>query len=358
MSNPYSTSKILYHPSHLHALHQGKFSSPLHVQLIPTNVCNQGCLFCSYRQAGYSSNETFDARQSIPTNKLMEIVDSCETMGVRAIQLTGGGEPTCHPSFLSLCDTILNCGIDLALVTNGSRLTESHLSCLQKAKWVRVSIDAGCAATYAKIRRVEPRIYERVRDNIRILTEQKEHPTVGVGFVVNKDNWKEIIPAARAAWEDGADNIRFSAVFQDQGAEYFKDFRKEAEALCKKAEAMSTEDFKVTNLFNDRLDDLDQGRPDYSDCWISHLCTYIGADMNVYRCCVYAYNHRGLIGSIQNRSLTDLWLDKDTQDALWQFNSRSCDRCMFNAKNISIQEAIKNQVTIIENPAPDHVNFI
>jgi len=287
----------------------------------------------------------------------MEIVDNCETMGVRAIQLTGGGEPTCHPSFLSLCDTILNCGIDLALVTNGSRLTESHLDCLQKAKWVRFSIDAGCAATYAHLRRVEPRVYERVRESIRILTECKNRPTVGVGFVVNKDNWKEIIPATRAAWEDGADNIRFSAVFQDQGSRYFNVFRKEAVALCKKAEEMSTEDFKVINLFNDRLDDLDQGRPDYNDCWMSHLCTYIGADMGVYRCCVYAYNHRGLLGSVQDRSFSDLWTSPETQNSLKLFDPHSCDRCMFNLKNRAIQAAIDLQAKATNDP-PEHVNFI
>lgn len=355
--NPYSADKINYHPLHLEALRNGGIITPLHVQLVPTNVCNQRCHFCSYRQPGYSSNETFDERESIPFSKLAELVDDCETMGVRAIQLTGGGEPTCHPQFLPLCEMLLDCGIDLAIVTNGSRWTEGHVDCLRRAKWVRFSIDSGHAATYASMRRVEPRLYGRVRKTIRALTSFSERPTVGVGFVINEDNWREIVPATLAAREDGADNIRLSAVFQNQGLFYFNEFGEQATALCREAESLSTDTFKVINLFGDRVDDLAQGRPDYDNCWISCLCAYVGADMNIYRCCVYAYNHQGLLGSIKDRPFREMWMDPETQRSLRTFDPKSCVRCMFNNKNRAVQAAIDSN-TIPVNDPPDHVNFV
>ena len=357
MNNPYSTNKITYHPLYLKALRENRPVAPLHVQLIPTNVCNQRCSFCAYRQPGYSSSKTFDDRQSIPFDKMAEIVDNCASMGVRAIQVTGGGEPTCYSDFLPLCEIILDCGIDLAVVTNGARWTETHIDCLQHAKWVRFSINAGTALTYAKLRRVEARYYSKVLETIRLLAEHKNKPTIGVGFVINKDNWQEIILAAKAAKESGADNIRLSAVFQDQGESYFDEFKDHAILLCKEAENLSTDKFQVINLFNDRVDDLAQGRPKYKNCHISQLCTYIGADMNVYRCCVYAYNPLGLLGSIKDRSFQDLWMDPKTQQSLREFDARSCVRCMFNGKNRAIQTAIDSQEIPTDLP-PDHINFI
>jgi Fe-coproporphyrin III synthase len=357
VSDPYSPDKIQHHHRHVNLLRDAVSVSPIHVQLIPTNVCNQGCKFCAYRQDGYSSNESFDPRQSIPFHKLAEIVSDCDAIGVRAIQLTGGGEPVCHPQFYDLCELILSCGIDLAVVTNGSRWTEEHVNCLSGAKWVRFSVDAGNAKTYSMIRRTEGKIYDRVRKIIRLMTGRASHPTVGVGFVVNLDNWREIVQATLAARDDGADNIRLSAVFQDGGAGYFDGFADEASELCREAEELSTDTFKVINLFGDRVGDLAQGIPDYSHCWYSHICTYIGADLAVYRCCVYAYNHKGLLGSIFDRPFREMWADLVTQNGLWEFDPRSCERCMYNERNRSIQSVINGDRPISSDP-PDHVNFV
>ena len=357
MNNPYVADKINYHPLHLESLRNNIPIAPLHVQLIPTNVCNQRCSFCSYRQKGYSSNATFDDRNTIPFSKLAEIISSCEEMGVRAIQLTGGGEPTCHPQFLLLCETILNAGIDLAVVSNGSLWTESHVDCLRKAKWIRLSLDAGLANTYGSIRGVSPLYHERVRKIIRMLTHPKERPTIGVGFVINRSNWKEIVPATLKAKQDGADNIRLSAVFQNEGARYFEDIENQISILCQEAESFSTDKFKVINLFKNRIDDLSQGTPNYEDCHFSKLTTYIGADMNVYRCCVYSYNELGLLGSLKEKTFKDLWFSKEVQHSLTNFNAASCARCMFNDKNIQIQKSLNLNSYQITNP-PDHVNFI
>lgn len=226
MNNIYATNKIDYHPRHIDALRNSTPIAPIHVQLIPTNVCNHRCSFCSYRQKGYTSNENFYEKQSIPFSKLVEIVNDCKNMGVKAIQLTGGGEPTCYPQFLPLCKTIIDSGIDLGIVSNGSRFTEEQMDYLSKATWIRLSIDAGCDKTYESIRRVGVGSYQKVRNAIKLLSSKVKKPTIGVGFVINHSNWKEIVPATIAAREDGADNIRISAMFQDRGAEYFKEIKK------------------------------------------------------------------------------------------------------------------------------------
>lgn len=356
-SAAYSSMKILHHAGHIEAMRRGEQPAPIHVQLIPTNRCPHRCNFCAYRMPGYSSNETFDPRQEIDFWKLAEIVDDCEGMGVRAIEITGGGEPTWHPQFLDLCDAILHAEIDLGLVTNGARWSDAHSRMLSHSKWVRFSFDAGCAETYAMLRGVDTDAYSAVRENVRSLVAHRtqvasgpQQPIIGVGFVVSSDNWSEVVEATRRAKEDGADNIRLSAVFQNEGPRYFDSFGVDAAKLCREAESLADERFRVFNFFTDRVHDLTQGPPDYEFCGFQQLCTYIGADLNVYRCCVVAYNHLGLLGSIRDRSFKDFWRSAEKQAKMAGHNARTCPRCQVNAKNALIAYAVE--------PNPQHVNFL
>lgn len=347
MNNPYSSTKVFHHQDRLSLLSRGGHPFPVHVHLVPTNVCNQRCNFCAYRAEGYSSNESFNCRESIPQEKLLDLVRDFSTVGVRAVEVTGGGEPTCHPSFIRLCQDTLDRGLDLGVVTNGSLWTPAHVKATREAKWVRFSIDAGLPETYASIRHVAQSIHASVRNAVTAQAYEKSpDQVVGVAFTVTRDNWTEVIEATKNAREDGADNIRISAVFQNDDAHYFDSFVNEASVLCHHAEELATDEFRVFNLFSDRLSDLQQRSPYYQTCHVQRLCTYIGADQNVYRCCVLAYNHLGLLGSIRDKMFSELW--QDARPALDEFDAHRCSRCMFNAKNATIRSAL--------NPA--HINFI
>ena len=349
----YNPLKVFHHRAHIDALRRGDRPGPIHVQIIPTNVCNQRCKFCSYRCPGYSSNEMFNPRDSIPFPKLAEIVADCEEMGVLAIEITGGGEPCCHPQFHRLCETILNAEIDLGIVTNGSLWTETHATVTDRAKWIRFSVDAGCAGTYATLRQVKRDAYDCVREAIRVqhaarVPDVKQ--VIGVGFVVTADNWSEVVQATERACKDGADNIRISAVFQNGGAAYFDSFGMEAAKLCREAKTLEIDGFHVYDLFSDRVHDLISGRPTDPFCPLQHLTTYIGADQRVYSCCVLAYNHLGFLGSIMGRPFKEFWCDPETLQVTCSFDARKCPRCMFNAKNEMMRYALDSN--------PMHVNFL
>lgn len=319
---------------------------------------------------GYSSNQLFGVRDSetgavnnnpnrmIPFEKCIEILDDCKNMGVRAIQATGGGEPTVHPQHREIFQAVLDRGLDLALVTNGVIFRDGLIDILLRAKWVRISVDAGNAATYAAIREVKPSFYDRVHQNIAALTKAKRESddpaakelVVGYGFVVTRENWREVVDATRIAREIGVDNLRISAVFQPDDERYFEDFHAEAAALCRQAESLSTPTFRVFNNFGERVQDLREHSPDYSFCGYQQLNTYIGADLNCYRCCVQAYNAHGLIGSIAEKRFRELWESEEKRKDFERFDARSCDRCQFNSKNRTIIYALS------ENP--QHANFI
>lgn len=173
---------------------------------------------------------------------------------------------------------------------------------------------------------------------------------VGVGFVVTADNWSETLDVVANAKEDGVDNVRISGVFQNDGVEYFREFHGETRDLCEEAKALTTARFRVFDLFGERLNDLQQESPNYSRCWFHEVSTYVAADLNVYDCCVVAYNQLGLIGSIREQSLKDLWTAPETHDRLRTYDARQCPRCMYNGKNQAI--------SYMMHPNPPHVAFI
>lgn len=347
----YSPLKVFHHRDRIESLQQGRHPAPVHVHLVPTNHCNAACKWCAYRQEGYTSSETFDTRDEIHGSRLIDLITELAEAGVKGIEFTGGGEPTIHRHFPDACIRAKNLGIDYGIVTNGVRMSDDTLYAMRNATWVRFSVDAGNAQTYSDVKGLPPQIYSQVIDNIRqIVRHRSQDPVVGVGFVVTKENYTEILDAVRIAEENGVDNVRISAVFSSEGADYYRGIYPEARDLCLRAKKLSNGSFTVFDLFTDRMADLEQANPDYSYCGVQRLVCYIGADLNVYRCCVLAYNEQGLLGSVKDQTFGEFWNSPETRAKLDDFDAKTCARCMFNAKNRTIAYAMDNN--------PEHVNFL
>ena len=362
----YSPLKIFHHQERLDQLRHGEQIVPLQVQLVISDLCNLNCSFCAYRMPGYTSNQLFGVVDSksgsvnnnpsrmIPYTKTLEILDDFSEMGVKAVQFTGGGEPTVHPKHEDIFRAALDRQLDVGLVSNGVRLTSNTIELLLDAQWTRFSIDAATPESYSKIKGVSPKIFHKAWSNVELLVKRRAQAAsdliIGIGFVVTKENWHEVRECAQMAKALGVDNIRLSAVFQPDDAAYFKDFHAEASVLCKQCEELDDGRFRVFNLFGDRLSDLRQQSPDYSFCGYQQFTGYIGADLNVYRCCVHSYNKRGLLGSLANTRFKDFWFSEEKKRLIDKFDASLCERCQFNGKNRTILYAIGNN--------PSHVNFV
>lgn len=349
---PYNTNKASLHYEQLIQLQNGIQPYPVHVQLIISDYCNQDCSFCAYRMSGYSSNQLFkvidqdgninnNPKRMIPWEKLQEIIEDCKYMKVKAIQITGGGEPTLHPKFNELCELILESGIDLAVVTNGLLLNERRAKILSNATWIRISVDAGNAKTYSLIRNVPEKEFDIVEKNVKFLSNiQNKRCCVGVGFVITKNNYIEIVDACKKFKDWNIDNVRLSAVFQNDNENFYEEIYDLILKNVKEATLIQNENFKVYNNFNSRYEDLKQRSPNYIKCGYMNFTTYIGGDQNVYTCCVNSYNSRGKIGSIADKSFKDLWDSTAKQQMFNQFDARDCSRCMFNDKNLAIEKLL------------------
>jgi MoaA/NifB/PqqE/SkfB family radical SAM enzyme len=334
MTARYSTLKALRFPDRLAGIASGTATAPVHVQIILSDLCNQACHFCAYRDPSYTSSVLFhidgnyNPKRFLPFEKLIEVLDDCVAMGVRAIQYTGGGEPTVYPRFQEAIDATVARGLKWSLVTNGVLSRNRDFS---TATWIRVSLDAANAATYSRIRSVP-------QDHFAKACQTIKRYGCGVGFVVTPENWGEIVSATELARSIGASNIRIGAQFSSENAALFDGFRAQASALAKEAESLAEPGFEVVNRFDEKLAELDDGNPEYDRCGFQYFTTYIGADQNLYRCCVYAYNPHGLIGSIRDRRFRDVW--PEAHAAFRSFSARGCERCQFQSINRAINDVL------------------
>lgn len=353
MNEEYSSYKIVHHPEHLSKLKSNIQTVPLQVQIVPSNSCNQKCSFCAYRMKGYPSNEIFEEKDFLSYEKIVGCLNDFVDMGVKAVHITGGGEPLVHPKIYNIFYDVLIKNLDLALVTNGLNLSSKICELLSDSCWVRISMDSATKSIYSFIRNVSQNCFDKVIENIKLLVKHKKKNIIGIGFVVEKENYKEIYNATKFFKELGVDNIRISAAFTNIGYSYFDSFIKEASELAKKAqEDFSDNSYTVFNLFSDRVKDLFGGTQNYNYCPIKELLAYIAADYNVYTCCTLAYNKKGLIGSIKNKSFKELWESQEKKHMFSKHNpSINCQfPCMYKSKNEFINYCLKKD--------PKHINYI
>lgn len=355
--NPYALGKIFEHVDRLRILKKGGQPAPVHLHLVLSDACNHNCNFCAYRQEGYTTSQLFDPGRFIPTEKVIEILEDAARMGMRAVQFTGGGEPTMHKDCALIIRIAQALGLETSLVTNGALMNKAVRTVLMQSHWVRISLDAGTKETYAHIRGLKnEQAFDDVLDNVRHLVGLRDAIAgsplyIGIGFVVTHDNWREIPQAVELARSIGVDSIRFSAVFTIEGDRYFAEFGDEAARLCSEAQKHSTSRFPVIDNFTERRNDLKVGHPDFGRCHYQHFTTYIGADLNVYACCCIAYNNMGLIGSLKEQRFADFWYSRQKQEFMDNFDARRCPRCQFISRN-------REMAAVIENLPELHWNFV
>lgn len=105
--------------------------SPAHVQWLPTNLCNFHCTFCSCRNRSRT--------QSMDLSTALDVIRGFVKYGTRAVTITGGGEPLCHPDLPAMIDAFADADVKVGLVTNGTLLGRLSAKTLSQLTWCRIS---------------------------------------------------------------------------------------------------------------------------------------------------------------------------------------------------------------------------
>jgi sulfatase maturation enzyme AslB (radical SAM superfamily) len=326
------SDKILCHLGTVEKFLSEEKYDPITVEIDPSNSCNHSCPFCisgHLHLQKFKGTELFN-RTMLDKTTFEKLIKDLVKTKIKAINWTGGGEPTQNP-FLGEAIKFINenSKIEMGMFTNGSLLERFNLFevIVKSLKWIRISIDAGKADTYDNLRKTNKNNnFDQVMKNINKLIEYKKNfksdLIIGVGFVVTKENYKEI--------------KKFSEIFKNIDVDYcqFKPEIIQIERHNYKNESTNnnkmqiSSDFwlhKVIDLLDEakeilnskfecnsyKLDDLivdvkNYGR-NYKECIGSQFQPCIGADGHVYVCT----NHRGhkkySYGNIYESNFSEIW---------------------------------------------------
>jgi len=343
----YSRLKIFAHPQKVQDLLEDRVSAPVHIRIKPTNNCNHKCFYCIYDPSVGNMHIAINRNDEIPREKMMEILDNLNIMGVKAITWTGGGEPLIYPHIEEALEKTIRYGIDFAILTNGQALEGRKAELLADAKFVRVSVDSVNSEQFERIRRKSGKLFHRLIKNIGDFARtRKPECEYGVSFLINKENSNSVYEAARLFKQLGLERIRFAPIWTKEGSAYHDSIRQDVnEQIARARQDFEDKNFEVYDTYGSFFDIQGRSQRTYSKCYRMQINPVIAADCGVYFCQNKAYDPSGLLGFIKDRSFKELWFSKEAAEKFKTFNPKEVckHQCTHDQKNIDMHE-VKNSM--------------
>ena len=127
--------KMLQHCEVLSSIQQKKKWKPVTFQLAPTAICDFSCDFCSVQNR--------DKTLSLPFKWIKKALRDFKSLGAKALELSGGGNPLLYPQINEVIAYAHELGYDIGLISNsinpGQYLTKESA---KKLTWYRASLSA------------------------------------------------------------------------------------------------------------------------------------------------------------------------------------------------------------------------
>ena len=339
MASKYSKYKIFHFKEKIDSLSKEDETilPPINIRIKPTNVCLHNCWYCSYRLDDVQLGQDMVEKDYIPKEKMMEIIDDCVDMGVKAITFSGGGDPFYYKYLLDTVKKLSTTPIKFSSLTNGVKLKGEIAEIFAKhATWVRISIDGWDDKSYAQYRGIKEGEFSKVIENLENFKKLEGDCALGVSLVVDDKNYIHVYEIVKKMHETGVDSIKVSpCVVSNSGDENNKYheplYDRVQEQLLRAKQDFESGNFEVFNSYHFSENEFDK---DYNWCPFSQILPVIGADMNVYPCHDKAYNlDDGLLGSIKDISFKEFWMND--KNKFFKINpSKVCNnRCVPDEKN-------------------------
>lgn len=141
--NPFgSQAKMLLHLDRLNEYLQTGDTTPIFMEVNPTNKCSLKCAWCISENArGY---------EEIEIDALEGFFKDFREMGGKAITFSGGGEPTYYSHFNRAVESAKKTGLELGLMTHGIYPNKYTNLIGENFQWARFSLDTLDEDNYRK----------------------------------------------------------------------------------------------------------------------------------------------------------------------------------------------------------------
>lgn len=352
----YTRMKIFHFKDKLDSLpaSSGMILPPLNVRIKPTNACNHNCWYCAYRAENLQLGQDMNLKDSIPLDKMLEIIDDLVDMGVKAVTFSGGGDPFCYPHLLETVQKLSVSPIKFAALTNGSRLSGDVAELFARhATWLRVSMDGWDDASYREYRGCPDGEFTKIIQNMERFKSFGGSCYLGVCIVVDNKNFEHIYDLIALLHGTGVNSVKVSpCIVSNSGREnnVYHDplFVRVKEQTDRAIADFAGDSFEIFDSYHTQLDTFQKS---YTWCPYLQITPVIGADQNIYSCHDKAYNlEEGVLGSIQNARFKDVWFSD--KNRFFMINpSKGCNHhCVVDGNNRMILDYL--------DADPEHLEFM
>ena len=300
--------KMINHPSAIKQFKMG-YGTPISLQVGPTSRCNLNCSFCS--------NVNRSKHEDLKIRELSLLLYELKQIGLKTVEWTGGGDPTCYEDINSAIDIAYGLKLEQGFITNGLLLNERlHWTSLQRLKWLRVSLNCLDYADHVELPSIRG--------------------TLGFSYVWNeKTNQKTIARIKEHVWKYNPKYVRIVPNCQSTHEEQEENNRVLGELVGK----MDAPFFYQAKSFE---------KP--NNCWWCYWKPFLLQDGYVYPCSSVVLN----TSSDKSFHSKFRWVHMDKlmetyREKAHPFNPEHCDHCVFKVQNDMCEELI--------TPG-DMVNFI
>lgn len=353
--------KLFYHPKRVADWldsygnwEQEKSIYPIYVEVSPFGGCNHRCTFCGVDYMGYKSIK-------IELEVYKRAIEQMGSLGVKSVMFAGEGEPLLHKDLGQMARFSKLNGVDCGLTSNFVYASEKNLPLLlENLSWIKVSINAGDCATYAKIHRTKEADFDKVLQNFSLALKLKKELnstcTIGAQMLLLPDNHKSVFNLANALSQIGIDYLVIKPYSQhlfSKTREFENLTYENFMNLESKLNAFNTDSFNVIFRAN-TMAKLNQKVP-YTKCYSTpYFWGYISSNGDVYGCSCYLGQEHFAYGNINTQSFKDIWeSEKRQQSAEFVREKLDISTCRTNCR----MDSINRYLWALKHPN-SHVNFI
>ena len=236
--------KLIYHPQAVADWLEGKNIWPIEIEISPSGACNHRCVFCAVDYIGYKPN-------FLDKDVILRDIRHLSAKGLKSVVCSGEGEPLLNKDMPEIANRIKECGVDVAMSTNGVLFTGKIAGeCMGAFTWIRFSVASMEEASYNAIQRGQAGDLDRVRANlseaVRIKRDRGLRTTLGVQCLLMPENAGQLPSMARQLRETGVDYLTVKPYSQHKKSENRQDIDYDSLlALEQELRQYATEDFAV-----------------------------------------------------------------------------------------------------------------
>lgn len=343
--------KLIYHPEAVYKWLKGENIYPVEIEISPSGACNHRCVFCAVDYIGYKPD-------FLNKDMILRDVSQMSTKGLKSVVCSGEGEPLLNQNLPDIVNGIKNCGVDVAMSTNGVLFTKEKANdCLQAFSWIRFSIASMENQSYDKIHRCKKNDLDKVKVNlqeaVRIKKDRGLKTTLGVQCLLLPDNVSQISDMARQLREIGIDY--FTVKPYSQHLHSMNSFVIDYDALAElqnEVQQYETEDFKIYFRANAMKNVNHEKR--YRQCLGLPFMTHIDARGNVWPCVAHIGTKELCYGNIYAQTFAEIWEGQKRQEVVQKLNALEINEVCRQACRL---EEVNKYLNELKHPG-EHVNFI